>query len=51
MSEKTENVEVTGEVAAQQYEEGEDTLADALAALALIGVFVFTCIYWISGQS
>lgn len=30
--------------------QGEDSFADALAAVALIAIFVFTCIYWISGQ-
>lgn len=50
MSEKTESIESTDELAIQHYEEGEDTLADALAALVLIGVFVFTCLYWVSGQ-
>lgn len=47
MSEHTESV---NEPVSQPYEESEDTLADALAAVALIGIFVFTCIYWISSQ-
>lgn len=28
-----------------------DSVADALAAVALIAIFVTTCIFWISGQS
>lgn len=27
-----------------------DSFADAIAAVALIAIFVFTCIYWVSGQ-
>lgn len=27
-----------------------DSLADALAAVVLIAVFVTTCIFWVSGQ-
>lgn len=27
-----------------------DSLADAIAAIALIAIFVFTCVYWVSGQ-
>lgn len=27
-----------------------DGLADAVAAIALISIFVATCIFWISGQ-
>ena len=28
----------------------EDSTADAIAAVALIAIFVVTCIYWIAGQ-
>lgn len=27
-----------------------DSTADAIAAIALIAIFVATCIFWISGQ-
>ena len=27
-----------------------DSAADAIAAVALIAIFVVTCIFWISGQ-
>ncbi len=33
----------------EMQESGEDT-ADAIAAVALIAIFVATCIFWISGQ-
>lgn len=33
-----------------QMQEQGDSAADAIAALALIGIFVATCIFWISGQ-
>lgn len=36
----------------QQIEiQGEgDSIADAIAAVSLIAIFVATCIFWISGQ-
>ncbi len=33
----------------QMMEQG-DSLADAVAAVALILIFVTTCIFWVSGQ-
>ena len=33
----------------QMVEQG-DSLADAIAAIALIMIFVTTCIFWINGQ-
>jgi len=27
-----------------------DAFADAMAAVALIAIFVVTCVYWVSGQ-
>lgn len=30
--------------------ESGDSAADAVAAVALIAIFVATCIFWISGQ-
>ena len=33
----------------QMTEQG-DSLADAVAAIALILIFVTTCIFWINGQ-
>jgi len=33
-----------------QMTESGDSIADAVAAVALIGIFVATCIFWISGQ-
>lgn len=34
---------------AEQDNQG-DGVADAIAAIALIAIFVVTCIYWVSGQ-
>jgi|GEM_PF-959272 len=48
MSEQTESAHEP--VDHPSYEEGEDTLVDALAAVALIGIFAFTCLYWIASQ-
>lgn len=33
-----------------ELEERSDSIADAVAAVALIAIFVVTCIFWISGQ-
>ncbi len=33
-----------------ELQETGDSAADALAAIVLIGVFVATCIFWISSQ-
>lgn len=33
----------------EMQETGENT-ADAIAAVALIAIFVATCIFWVSGQ-
>ncbi len=33
----------------EMQETGEDT-TDAIAAIALIAIFVATCIFWVSGQ-
>jgi hypothetical protein len=33
----------------EMLEEGDST-SDAIAAVALIAIFVATCIFWISGQ-
>ena len=31
-------------------QEQGDSMADAVAAIALIAIFVATCIFWVSGQ-
>lgn len=33
-----------------RLEESNDSLADAIAAIALISIFVITCVFWVSGQ-
>ncbi len=33
-----------------QMQEHGDSVADAIAAIALIAIFVVTCIFWVSGQ-
>ena len=33
-----------------QMQEQGDSIADAIAAIALIAIFVTTCIFWVSGQ-
>lgn len=33
-----------------EMQEPGDSTADAIAAIALIAIFVSTCIFWISGQ-
>jgi len=33
-----------------QMQEQGDSTADAIAAVALIAIFVVTCIFWVSGQ-
>lgn len=33
-----------------QMAEKSDSIADAIAAVALILIFVTTCVFWISGQ-
>lgn len=33
----------------QMHEEG-DSVADAIAAVALIAIFVATCVFWVSSQ-
>ncbi|WP_269777869.1 hypothetical protein [Marinimicrobium alkaliphilum] len=34
----------------ESHQESPDTIADAVAAVALIAVFVATCIFWIASQ-
>lgn len=31
-------------------EQADDSVADAIAAVALIAIFVATCIFWVSSQ-
>ncbi|WP_341938435.1 hypothetical protein [Marinimicrobium sp. C2-29] len=45
MSDDTEMMNESNEMA-----DNGDSVADAVAAVALIAIFVFTCVYWISGQ-
>lgn len=33
-----------------ELEERSDSVADAIAAVALIAIFVAACIFWVSGQ-
>ncbi len=33
-----------------EMQEQGDSVADAVAAVSLIAIFVITCIFWISGQ-
>lgn len=33
-----------------EMQESGNSTADAIAAIALIAIFVATCIFWISGQ-
>ncbi len=33
-----------------ELEERNDSIADAVAAVALVAIFVVTCIFWVSGQ-
>lgn len=33
-----------------ELEERSDSIADAIAAVALITIFVVTCIVWVAGQ-
>jgi hypothetical protein len=33
-----------------ELEERSDGVADAIAAVALIAIFVAACIFWVSGQ-
>lgn len=33
-----------------QMQEQGDSMADAVAAIALIAIFVATCVFWVSGQ-
>jgi hypothetical protein len=33
-----------------EMQETGDSVADAVAAVVLIAVFVVTCIFWVSGQ-
>jgi hypothetical protein len=34
-----------------EMQEQGDSVADAIAAVVLIAIFVATCIFWIAGQS
>lgn len=43
-----ENTDVMNENV--EHENQGDAVADAIAAVALIAIFVVTCIYWVSGQ-
>lgn len=43
-----ENTDLMHESA--EHEDQGDAVADAIAAIALIAIFVVTCIYWVSGQ-
>ncbi len=33
-----------------ELEDRGDSVADAIAAVALISIFVIACIFWVSGQ-
>lgn len=33
-----------------ELEERSDSVADAIAAVALIAIFVVACVFWVSGQ-
>jgi hypothetical protein len=33
-----------------ELEERNDSAADAIAAIALIAIFVVTCVMWVAGQ-
>jgi hypothetical protein len=33
-----------------ELEERGDSIADAVAAVALIAIFVATCVFWVMGQ-
>lgn len=33
-----------------ELHDASDSTADAIAAIALIAIFVATCIFWVSGQ-
>lgn len=33
-----------------ELEERGDSIADAVAAVALIAIFVITCVFWVAGQ-
>ena len=33
-----------------ELQDSGDSTADAIAAIALIAIFVATCIFWVSGQ-
>jgi hypothetical protein len=33
-----------------ELEERSDSVADAIAAVALIAIFVAACVFWVSGQ-
>ena len=33
-----------------ELEERGDSVADAVAAIVLITIFVVTCVFWVSGQ-
>lgn len=46
---KQQNKGETMEDDIQMMEQG-DSIADAVAAVALILIFVTTCVFWISGQ-
>ncbi|WP_347329512.1 hypothetical protein [Marinimicrobium locisalis] len=43
-----ENTDAMNENA--EHNDQGDAVADAVAAVALIAIFVVTCIYWVSGQ-
>ncbi len=43
-----ENTDVMNENV--EHTDQGDAVADAIAAVALIAIFVVTCIYWVSGQ-
>lgn len=47
MAENTESLHHRDD--AQNPHEG-DAVADAVAAVALIAIFVIACVYWVSGQ-
>ncbi len=44
------NDPIDNEVRGTQAVDKSDGMTDAIAAVALIAIFVATCIFWISGQ-
>lgn len=44
------NDSIDNDLPTPQVADKSDGMADAIAAVALIAIFVATCIFWISGQ-